>query len=150
MVQKSTNALADLYLADETAWLLATAELIREGQIAEIDFPHLAEYLDDMAKRDKREVKSRLAVLAAHLLKWMHQPKKRSRSWRHTIVTQRQELNELLASGTLRNHAEIVLDEAYANAIEQAAAETGLKEKTFPSKCIWTLDELLSADIASE
>jgi hypothetical protein len=150
MIRKITDSLADLYEADETAWLDAMAELIRDGRANDLDYPHLAEYLEDMARRDRREVKSRLTVLAAHVLKWLHQPKKRSRSWRHTIVVQRQELVDLLTSGTLRNHAEAVLEEAYADAIEQAAAETGLDDELFPAECPWTLEQLLSAEALGE
>ena len=80
MIVKPTEKLADLYEADETAWLDAMAESIRKGRLDDLDYAHLAEYLEDMAKRDRREVKSRLTVLAAHVLKWQHQPKKRSRS----------------------------------------------------------------------
>src|SRR5439155_13374423 len=75
------------------------------------DYEHLAEFLTDTAKRDRREVERRLAVLIAHLLKWEHQPDKRTRGWRLTVEQQRQELRRLLASGTLHNHAEAVLAE---------------------------------------
>ena len=57
-----------LYEADETAWLDAMARIVAEGRFEEMDHVHLAEYLSDMAKRDRREVNSRLAQLLAHLL----------------------------------------------------------------------------------
>ena len=60
-------------------------------------------YLADMAKRDKREVSNRLRMLLVHLLKWEYQPRKRSRSWEGTILTQRYELQALLESRTLKN-----------------------------------------------
>ncbi|MGH8479427.1 MAG: DUF29 family protein [Gammaproteobacteria bacterium] len=44
-----------LYEHDETAWLETMAELIRLGRLDEIDYPNLAEYLADMARRDRRE-----------------------------------------------------------------------------------------------
>src|SRR3954453_16491367 len=94
-----------LYEQDETAWLETMSELIRMGRLEEVDYPNLAEYLADMARRDRREVTSRLAVLIAHLLKWDHQPERRSGSWRGTVEVQRQELAELLESRVLRTHA---------------------------------------------
>jgi ferredoxin-NADP reductase len=143
--------LAALYETDETAWLDAMAELIREGRPDDVDFPHLAEYLEDMARRDRKEVKSRLRILLAHLLKWTHQPEKRSNSWRGTITTQRHELeDDLLTSGTLRNHAEAILPETYAQAVEQAVDETGLPDATFPPQCPWKLDQLLSAEVLGD
>jgi hypothetical protein len=96
-----------------------------------------------MARRDRREVRNRLTVLIAHLLKWTHQPRKRTRSWRATIVVQRRELRLEIESGVLRNHAEAVLEEAYADAVKQAIIETGLRPDAFPEKCPYQLDQLL-------
>ena len=54
MVQRTPVATAALYEVDETAWLEATAELIRNGRLSEVELNTLAEYLTDMAKRDRR------------------------------------------------------------------------------------------------
>src|SRR5439155_23873633 len=97
----------------------------------------------DMANRDRREVFSRLVVLLAHLLKWEHQPDRRSGSWRGTIREQRRELRQLLESGTLRNHAAVVLADAFNEARLQAADETELDVTVFPVNSPWTLDEVL-------
>lgn len=150
MVQRTPQALAALYEADETAWLDATAELVRDGRLDQIDTGTLAEYLTDMARRDRREVESRLIVLLAHVLKWAHQPDRRSGGWRATVVEQRQELEGLLGRGVLRNHAEAVLADAYLKAVERAAAETGLAAGTFPPTCPYALDDLLAPDILAE
>jgi hypothetical protein len=138
------TALADLYEADETAWLEAMAELAAHRRVGEMDFPHLSEYLSDMAKRDRREVKSRLVVLLVHLLKWDHQPDRRTGSWQATILEQRQELRDVLDSRTLRNHAEVVLAAAHQGARERAAIQTGLPIETFPEKCPYSVDQLLA------
>jgi hypothetical protein len=135
--------LSELYQTDETAWLERMAALAAEGQTATLDLMHLSEYLSDMAKRDKREVLHRLVVLFTHLLKWEHQPEKRSRGWELTIQEQREELQDLLESGTLRNHAEHELSKAYQKAVRRAAVETELEEKAFPAECPYTLDQAL-------
>ena len=121
-----------LYEHDETAWLETMAELIRLGRLDEIDYPNLAEYLADMARRDRREVESRLTVLIVHALKWAYQPDRRSGSWKATIIEQRQELEGLVSRGVLRNHAEAVLADAYYKAVERAAAETGAASRDLP------------------
>jgi hypothetical protein len=136
--------LSVLYDQDETAWLEAMSALAANGRHAEMDFKHLSEYLADMAKRDKREVFTRLVVLLCHLLKCAHQPERRSGSWRGTIREQRRELRQLLTSGTLRNHAEAVLADAYAEARRQAADETELSVDVFPVEDVRGLDELLA------
>jgi hypothetical protein len=144
MVQRTPHALAALYEADETAWLEQTAELVRSKRFNELDPATLAEYLTDMAKRDRREVFSRLVVLLAHLLKWEHQPDRRSGSWQATILEQQRELRQLLESGTLRNHALAVLADAYTDARKQAAAETELPRSAFPEQSPWELDAALA------
>src|SRR5437762_3838784 len=114
-----------LFERDETAWLETMSHMAAEGRFGEMDYPHLSEYLADMAKRDRREVSSRLVILLTHLLKWEYQQSQRTGSWEGTILEQRRELRKLPESGTLHNHAVAVLAEAYADARKQAAAETG-------------------------
>ena len=143
MVQRTAHALADLYESDETAWLEHTAALVRAGRFGDLDPVSLAEYLTDMAKRDRREVFSRLVVLLTHLLKWERQPDRRAGSWRGTIREQRRELRQLVEAGTLRNHAAAVLADAYAEARRQAADETELDADTFPVENPWTLEAAL-------
>ena len=132
-----------LFERDETAWLETMARLSAEGRFAEMDRFNLSEYLADMAKRDRREVFSRLVLLLSHLLKWEQQPERRTPSWNGTIVEQRRELRKLLESGTLHNHADAVFAEAYDDARRQAAADTGLPRDTFPADCGWELESLM-------
>jgi hypothetical protein len=142
MLAHSTQTLEQLFETDETAWLEAMAELVRLERYEQLDYTHLQEYLEDMARRDKREVESRLAVLMAHLLKWDHQPEKRTPSWQATMELQRQELQLLLESGSLRNHADVHLNKCYQSAVKLAAAETTLSAEAFPTNCPYTLDSL--------
>jgi hypothetical protein len=136
--------LSVLYEQDETAWLEVMSALAASGRFGDMDFRHLSEYLADMAKRDRREVFSRLVVLLSHLLEWEHQPERRSGSWRGTMREQGRELRQLLESGTLRNHAEAVLADAYAEARRQAGDETELRLDVFPAENARSLDELLA------
>jgi Domain of unknown function DUF29 len=144
MVQRISQPLASLYEADETAWLDRTAALLRSGRFDELDAATLAEFLTDMAKRDRREVTSRLVVLLAHLLKWEYQPDRRSGSWQATILEQQRALRKLLESGSLYSYAVAELAEAYADARKQAAAETGRLRAFFPEECPWELDGALA------
>jgi len=139
-------ALTDLYLADETAWLDAMVELIESGHFSDLDYANLREYLSDMAKRERREVSSRLIQLLMHILKWEHQPDHRTGSWQSSIFDQQYELNQLAGRGVLRNHAEAVLGNEYPEAVKRAAAETGLPVVAFPKECPYSLDELLAFD----
>ncbi|MEX2213011.1 MAG: DUF29 domain-containing protein [Phycisphaeraceae bacterium] len=146
MHRAKTQPVSSLYHDDETAWLEFMSKLISERRFDELDYDHLREYLQDMARRDKREVLSRLTILLVHLLKWEHQPALRSNSWQATILHQRQELADLLESAVLRQYAIDSLPRAYDRAVKQAVVETGLDEGTFPAACVWTMDEVLVVD----
>jgi hypothetical protein len=143
MATAQTESLSVLYEKDETAWLEIMAELVAHKQYAALDHRHLSEFLTDMAKRDRREVTSRLVVLLSHLLKWQFQPEGQSASWRGTIREQRLQLQLLLESATLKKHAESVLADAYVKARKQAADEMGVKLSRFPKVCAWDIDDLL-------
>jgi Domain of unknown function DUF29 len=150
MTAKLNDPLADLYEADETAWLDAMAELIREGRATDLDYPHLAEYLEDMARRDRREVSSRLRILLIHVLKWTYQKEMRTPSWQTTVLDQQAELEPDMEGGVLRKHAEESLSAIYQKAVKRAAQETKLSAEAFPPECPWTLEQLLSSDVLGE
>jgi hypothetical protein len=143
MTERVRAAPPTLYERDETAWTDLTARLVDERRWDEVDADNLSEYLRDMARRDRREVHSRLGVLMTHLLKWDYQQDRRSNSWQATIRLQRKELLLLLESLTLRNHAVQIFADAYAWAVDQAAAETGLPPTTFPPNCPYSIDQVL-------
>ncbi len=144
MATLNSPDLAALYLADETAWLDIMAGLARDGRVDQLDLANLAEFLESMANRDRREVAKRLTVLLAHLLKWDLQPDKRSKSWVRTILTQQIELESLFESETLRAHAVEVAASAYRKAIRLAAGETDLTGSAFPVACPYTVEAALA------
>ena len=141
------ETLPALYLSDETAWLDSMADLIARGDVGELDYDNLREYLTDMAIRDRREVWSRLIVLILHHLKWQAQPKRRKSGWRSSIIEQRRELKRIFQSKALRNHAEKELTDAYRSAVEQAVQETGLPESEFPSISQYSASEWVALPV---
>ena len=97
---------ADLYGKDFAEWTAHNARLIRQRRFAEADLEHIAEEIEDMGKRDRREVSNRLKVLIAHLLKWTAQPERRgTATWSGTIDEQSEldeSSNNLPACGAMR------------------------------------------------
>src|SRR5262245_39456185 len=71
---------ATLYKRDFYRWTTRQSSLLRAGRLNELDLENLAEEIDSLGGRDRRELQSRLIVLLVHLLKWERQPRKRSRS----------------------------------------------------------------------
>ncbi len=135
------------YEKDFYAWTVEQSRLLRSGELSSIDAVNIAEEIESMGRSDRRELKSRLVVLAMHLLKWRHQPGARSRSWSATIDEQRLQIEEVLAeSPSLRPMVATILSDAYAIARARAIAETGLAEETFLEACPFTPDAVLSRD----
>ena len=55
------------YDEDFAAWASETASLLRAGRFSELDIEHVAEEIEDMAKWDRREVRSRARVITARI-----------------------------------------------------------------------------------
>jgi hypothetical protein len=147
---------AALYDRDFFEWTVRNAELLRSGCVEEADLEHLAEEIEDLGKRDTREVRSRLIVVLMHLLKWSAQPKKRytesgSSSWLRTIKEQRQQLVAIFAqSPSLKRYAQKVLPNAHRDAVELASAETGIPIQQFPEQCPFRFDQILEDEFLPE
>jgi hypothetical protein len=136
-----------LYDVDFFQWTRSAALLLRQRRFKDLDIDHVAEEIEDMGKREYKELGSRLQVLIAHLLKWQLQPRKRSNSWRATIMTQRIEIRRTLReSPSLRHHLSTDLEENYRDGFKRAAAETGLEVGAFPEKCPFSLDQILDEE----
>lgn len=132
------------YNQDFYSWTKHNAELLRQGKLSEIDIENIAEEIESMGKRDKRELVSRLAVLMAHLLKWTFQPGNRGNSWRYTIKEQRIRIRKLLEeSPSLKYEISLKVTEAYEEAVVIAVGETGLDESNFPVNSPFTFEQCL-------
>jgi len=132
------------YEQDFNAWLLHTIRLIQQEKFAAIDKEHLIEELEGMSKSQQHELLNRLRVLLAHLLKWQFQPTYRCNSWRRTIVEQRQQIRDLLEdSPSLKHRLTEKFVKSYTDAVEYAAAETGLPITQFPTVCPYNLVQTL-------
>ena len=139
---------ANIYDRDFAEWTARNATLLRQRRFDEADVEHVAEEIEDMGKRDRREVSNRLKVLIAHLLKWATQPDRRDGStWSATIGEQRSELDEIFEqSPSLRGYADQDMARIYGRAVKLAARETGLEPSVFPQEFPYTLDRLLDLD----
>jgi hypothetical protein len=139
------------YDTDFFEWTQSTAEMIRQGRLAEVDLEHVAAEIEDMGKRDRREVRSRLIVLVLHLLKWEFQPDLRTPSWDSTIDEQRTQIQLIIEdSPSLRRLPSEELAATYKRAAKRAIAQTGLSASRFPSSCHYTADQILDGGFFPE
>jgi hypothetical protein len=119
---------ADLY-----SWAVRQAELLRAGRLSEIDPVAIAEEIDDVGEEQYDKLESALRVLMLHLLKWDHQPDRRSRSWTLTIREERRRVERTLRKNPgLKSRLDEALTDAYEDARDEASSETGLPLRAFP------------------
>ena len=134
---------ADLY-----SWARRQAELLRTGRLSEIDPAGIAEKIDDVADEQYDKLESALRVLMLHLLKWDYQPTMRSRSWTLTVREQRRRVLRVLKKNPgLKPHLDEALIDAYEDARDEAANETGLPMRTFPTTRPFEYPEIMERAI---
>jgi hypothetical protein len=137
------------YERDFYSWLMEQARFVREGRWRAIDRDNLAEEIESLGREQFNKLAGALRVLLLHMLKWDHQPRKRTRSWTVSITTQRIEIDDVLADNPgLRPRIAEATARAYRQARILAARETGLPENTFPAKCPYGHDEIMSREFS--
>lgn len=134
--------MANAYETDFYAWTIEQADLLRSGRIAAADIENIAEEIESMGRRERRELVNRLAVLIHHLLNWHFQPGFRSPSWSSTIREQRVRLRgHLKDNPSLKSKLAESFAEAYELAVIGASRETGLPESAFPKSAPYTFEQ---------
>ncbi len=144
MPRPAANALYD---EDFFAWTRQQAQLLREKRFGDLDLGNLIDEVEGVGSSEKRELRSRLKVLLAHLLKWAFQPGARSSGWRGTIAHQREAIRRVSDdSPSLRPYPAEVFADAYLAARLLAARETGIDFTLFPAQPPFTLAQALDED----
>jgi uncharacterized protein YPO0396 len=139
------------YDTDFYAWAAQQAAALRAKDWAALDLEHLAEEVEDLRKTERRGVQSQLRLIFSHLLKWRHQPAKRTESWRTTIANGRVLVQEALEDlPSLARELPALATAAYPRARRDAAKETGLPLATFPEACPWPVEQVLDEDVWPE
>jgi len=138
---------APLYERDFNLWVEEQVALLEAGALERLDVANLMEEIADMARSQKRAIRSDLGVLLTHLLKWQYQASHRSTDWAGSIVEHRRCIGEEIEdSPSLARYPGEVFERCYRAAREQAAAETGLAMSSFPAKSPFTLEQALATD----
>ena len=138
---------ATLYDKDFYKWALEQAQYIKTKAFDKLDIEHLIEEVGDMSRSEERELESRLEILLMHLLKWKYQHEAVSSSWTGTIEEQRYRIaRRLKKMPSLKNILPTLLDDVYSDSIRGAVKDTGLNNTAFPTKCEWSIEQILDND----
>jgi hypothetical protein len=136
------------YERDFYTWSQEQARLLRAGLWNAVDRENVAEEIESLGREQFNKLESALRVLLLHLLKWDHQPGKRTRSWALSVKDQRLAFENVLADNPgLKSRLDEALARAYRRARIQAASETGLPEEAFPEICPYALDEIAAREL---
>jgi len=139
------------YDQDLYTWSLQQAALLRERKFDQLDLEHIIEEIEDMSKSEKRALQSFLETLLMHLLKWQYQPAYQGRSWKFTIIEQRQRIvGHLKENPGLKSKLPAVIESAYRYAVSGAVRETGLAPEVFPEICPWVFEQFMDNDFWPE
>ena len=133
-----------LYETDLYAWTQEQAQLLRERRWDDLDLENLVDEVASVGGSEKREIRNRLTVLLAHMLKWKYQPGRRSPSWIGTMFEQRGQLTDIVTSSpSLREYFQAQVERRYLSGRLEAAKETGIAFGLFPEECPFTVEQVL-------
>ncbi len=158
---KAMNDAGTLYDEDFVAWSKQQADALRstarKGSNQELDWENLAEEIEDLSRRERQDLASRISTIVEHLIKLSHSPAREPRNgWRQTVRRSRVEIDRILkASPSLRREvAELATEEA-RGAVELAmedmagrselpqALQRLLKAKSYLELFVYTPDQIL-------
>ena len=132
-----------IYQNDFYQWTQEQADLLRQGAFPALDVENLIEEIESMGRSDRRSIRSHLANVILHLLKWRYQPGKRTSSWEDSVENGREEVAWLLKdSPSLKGQLTPFVDEVYSGSRRKASRETGLPLTTFPDQCPFTVEQI--------
>lgn len=140
--------MASLYDTDFYAWTQRQAQRLRALQVErvnlDLDFENIAEEIESVGGRDKREVTSRLETILTHMLKIAYSPAfEPLNGWRGTIRTSRRDLLAILKqSPSLRRVVREEFDACYRDAADEARlSHVDLSLAPIPSTSPFDLEE---------
>jgi hypothetical protein len=137
------------YERDFYSWLMEQARHVRDARWNAVDRENLAEEIESLGREQFNKLESALRVLMLHMLKWDHQPERRSRSWILSIKTQRAELDDVLADNPgLKARIGEAITRGYRKARIEAAQETGLDEDVFPETSRYSFEDMTAREFS--
>lgn len=128
-----------LYERDFNLWVEETIERLKSQNYSQVDWENLMDEVEGLAKRDKRELESRLTTLYEHALKRCFVPLPDCyRGWESPLERTQQEMSRILRdSPSLKGYCLAVADECYRNALKNLRREY---DASLPDICPFSQD----------
>ena len=118
----------NLAASSEYQTAIIIQKLLQEKKWMEAD-QGLGVLIESMGKSKKLALKSQLIRLMSHVIKWKYQPERRSSSWAVTILSARNEIEDIQEEipSLNRNYLESVWEQSFNKAAKQAEIEMNKK-----------------------
>ncbi|EIZ83997.1 hypothetical protein WYO_3326 [Methylobacterium sp. GXF4] len=131
------------YDDDFYTWTREQGARLRARDFGGLDLDNLAEEIESLGRSEFNSLVSAWRLILLHMLKWDHQPDRRTRSWMISIRTHRNRAADLLVDNPgLKSRLQQALERAYRDARDEASVETGLPLRAFPKECPYSWDEM--------
>ena len=151
MGQKMASAAlppSDLYERDYYTWIQEQVRALREHRVEDLDWPNLAEEIEDLGKSEKRALKSRIAKLLEHLLKMAYASDRvwqsNSRGWELSMENAREAARELVEENPgLRPFLNEIFGSAYRTARRDALKALRLPDSAIPESPPWMFEQII-------
>jgi hypothetical protein len=140
ITRKSLNA--SLYETDFLLWTEETVAKLKARDFDHVDLENLIEEIESLGKSDKKEIRSRLTTLIAHLLKriYVNMPQEFN-GWERTIRNQRTDLElALMDSPSLKTIWNDAFDVAFRLALRDVRDEHEKKGYQIPEQWQFSRD----------
>ena len=137
------------YEQDFYTWSLEQARLVRDGRWHAVDRENVAEEIESLGGEQFAKLESGLRALLMHMLKWDHQPERRSRSWVLSIKAQRIAVRRVMDTNPgLGPHVPEAIRFAFEAARVEAAREIDLDEHVFPERCPYSWEDIVGREFS--
>lgn len=136
---------ATAYDTDFYSWTIEQAAALREGRMSVLDVENLAEEIEELGKEVFNKLASSFRVILVHMLKWDHQPERRSRSWVGSIEMHRLDIEDVIRDNpALRRRQQEAIERAFRQARIKAAVEMKRDKASLPTACPYSLEDILN------
>lgn len=136
---REAKAPSPLYETDFALWLDAQGRALHEGRLCDLDIPYLIEEIEGLGINQRHELASRIRVVLVHMLKNAYQPHRASRSWRITLLEQRDELALLFReSPSLRRLVPQAINTPTHARAGQLRSKRSFRSNDFPQSVLFT------------
>jgi hypothetical protein len=146
---------SELYERDYYTWIQEQVRALREHRVEDLDWPNLAEEIEDLEKNERRLLRHQLSLLLGYLLKRAHAPSKmlraRAREWEISVRQARHHIESLLKeSPGLLSRIDEIFAQAYESGRENALFVAELPDSAIPETPPWTFEQVIDDHFVSK